>query len=189
MKKIFTYAVLTLAALALSTHIPHKAHAAILGAPFIPEIDQRFNALEGPNGINTSYPAFRNDSNAVLHTAQATWDFSVNGGATGTTDLHVSIPKNAIIIRSWVYTLTNPITTAGGTISFKCENASDIIAATAAESYGSYPGSIDGASTGAASAFKYIDNAAASCDIQVVIATGAVTAGKLTAYVQYVLHK
>lgn len=165
-----------------------NTHAAIKGAPFLPEIDARFNALEGPSFINGKYANFRADSVAVKHTAQATYNFATNGGAVGTHSLLVQIPKNAVIVRSYAYSITKPTTSASGTLAFTCENAGDLVAATAAASYAAAGASIDGASTGAASVFKYIDTAG-PCTISAVIATGALTAGEVTVFSEYVLHQ
>lgn len=166
-----------------------KAHAAILGTPYIPEIDARFNALEGPSQLNFNYASTRADSVAVKHTAQATWDFAVNTGAIGTYDLGVNIPKNSIITRSYLFSVTKPTTSASGTMGFYCQATGDIIATTtAAATYATAGLAFDGASTGSASTFKYIGSAS-TCDIHAVIATGAMTAGKVTAYIEYVLNK
>ena len=164
------------------------AHADLEGAPFLPEIDRRFDAIEQGNHIKSgSYPAGASDGHYVSQMAQATYDFSVQTGATGTYSLGVKLPANAIITESWVYSITKPTTSASGTLAFKCQNASDILAATAAASFASAGASIDGSSTAATAAnFKYTT---AACTIQAVIATGALTAGKVTAYVEYTIHK
>lgn len=175
--------------LMLAISLPTISHADIQGAPFEPEVDARFNALEGPSHISTNYPNFSADSVAVLHTAQATWDFAVQTGAIGTYDLGVKLPKNAIFVRSWLYSTTKPTTSASGTMGFYCQASGDIIATTtAAATYATAGMAFDGTSTGSASTFKYLDNLS-TCDIHAVIATGALTAGKVTAYVEYVLHK
>ena len=167
-----------------------NAFADIEGAPFLPEIDARFNAIEqGNHFVNNKFPMGSADGHYVKQIAQATYDYSKQGataGATGTYDLGISIPANAIILQSWVYSITKPTTSASGTLAFKCQNTSDILATTAAASFAAAGASIDGSSTGAAAAFKYIT---AKCDIQAIVATGALTAGKVTAYVEYVIHQ
>lgn len=173
--------------------VPQPAFADIENAPFMPETDRRFNAIEQGNHLNYScFPSGSCDGHWVRQTAQATYNYAVEGataGATGTYTLPgpVSIPAGAIIQRSWVYSITQPTTSASGTLAFKCQNTSDILAATAAASFASAGASIDGASnTGGASTFKYITTA---CNIQAVVATGALTAGKVTAYVEYLVHQ
>jgi hypothetical protein len=162
------------------------SYAAILNAPFMPEIDARFNALEGGNVIPTTYPIGSADGHEIQGLAQATYDFSKVGGAIGTYSLGVKLPANAIITQSYLYSITQPTTAASGTLAFQCQNANDIITATAAASYSSAGAAIAGSSTAAASAFKYTT---AACTIQATIATGALTAGKVTAFVEYVVHK
>lgn len=163
-----------------------SAHASLQGAPFMPEIDARLNALEGGFTIPLTYPIGSADGHQQAELVQVTYDFAKQTGAVGTYSLGVTIPANAVIKRSYIYSITQPTTSASGTLAFKCQNASDVLAATAAASFGAAGASIDGASTGAASAFKYTT---AACTLQAVIATGALTAGKVTAYVEYVVHK
>lgn len=162
------------------------AHAAILNAPFNPEEDARFNALEGGNTIPQTYPVGAADGHNVPQLAQATYNFATQGGAVGTISLGVKLPKNAIIHQAWLYSITKPTTSASGTLAFTCQNAGDVGAATAAASYAAAGASIAGAATGAASAFTYTT---AACTIQAVIATGALTAGKVTAFVEYTVHQ
>ena len=167
-----------------------NAFADIEGAPFLPEIDARFNAIEqGNHYLQNSFPSGAADGHYAMQEAKATYDYSKQGataGATGTYDLKVSIPKNAIIQRSFIYSLVQPTTSASGTLAFKCQNTSDILATTAAASFAAAGASIDGSSTGSASTFKYTT---AACDIQAIVATGALTAGKVTVVVRYTVHQ
>lgn len=163
------------------------ALADIQGAPFTPEADRRFDAIEQGNHYKyNSYPQGSADGHWAGQVAQASYNFSTLTGQTGTYNLGVSLPNNAIITQSWIYSTIKPTTSAGGTLAFKCQNTSDILAATAAASFASAGASIDGVSTGAAANFKYMT---AKCNLQAVIATGALTAGNVTAYVEYVVHK
>lgn len=164
------------------------AHAAILGAPYQPEVDSRFDAIEqGAFMKQGLYPQGAADGVGIKHYVKATYDFAKQGGAVGTyTILTPALPKNAVITRSYIYSITQPTTAASGTLAFKCQNASDILAATAAASFGAAGAAIDGASTGAAANFKYTT---AACNIQAVIATGALTAGKVAVYVEYAIHQ
>lgn len=162
------------------------AHADLQGAPFSPEVDKRFNAIEQGNHINTLYPHGASDGHNVKQLAQATYDFAKQTGAIGTYDLGIGLPAKAIVVRSYAYSTTKPTTGASGTLAFQCQDAGNLVAATAAASYGAAGASIDGAATGAASAFQY---PSAKCNIKAVIATGALTAGKVTVYVEYVVHQ
>lgn len=163
------------------------ANAAILGAPYMPEVDRRFDAIEQGAKIKQGvYPQGSVDGVAIKHYAKATYDFAKSGGAVGTIDLGIGLPANAIITRSYVYSITAPTGSVGATLAFQCQNASDVLAATGFASFGAAGASIDGASTGAASAFKYLT---AACNIKAVIATAALTAGKLAVYVEYSIHQ
>lgn len=179
--KSFIFSLTLLAVLAL------PAHAAIKGSPFLPEVDQRFNALEqGMTIPSKTYPQGSADGIAVKHYAKATYDFAKKGGAIGTIDLGVGLPANAIITRSYIYSITAPTAGVGGTLAFQCQNAGDVLAATGFASFGAAGASIDGASTGAASAFKYLT---AACTVKAVIAAAAFTAGKVVVYVEYSIHQ
>lgn len=188
MKKLFLVLILAMTSI--------TAYADIEGAPFMPESDKRFNAIEQGNHYKiNSYPVGAADGHWARQLAMATYDFSSlggsstanpNGAGAGIYDLKIALPANAIITQTWLYSLTKPTTSASGTLAFYCQNASDILAATAAASYATAGASIDGSSTGAAAAFKYLT---AACDIKAKIATGALTAGKVTAYVEYVVHQ
>jgi hypothetical protein len=176
MKKLFL--LLALAATAVS------AHAYIGGTPFLPEIDARFNALEQGNIPPTTFPMGAADGHYVKQIAKATYDFSKYTGAVGTYNLGVSLPANAIILHSFVYSITQPTTSASGTLALKCQNTGDILATTAAASFGAAGASIEGAATG--TTYKYTT---AACNLQAVIATGALTAGKVAVYVEYAVHQ
>lgn len=158
------------------------AHAEIKGSPFSPEADVRFNKLEE----NYATGLVGKDGHHVKQVLQVTYDFSVSGGAIGTITLPQKLPKGAIIQRSYVYSVTQPTTSASGTLAFQCQNSGDVLAATAAASFGAAGASIDGASTGSAANFKYITS---ECSMKAVIATGALTAGKVIAIVEYVTQK
>lgn len=163
------------------------SYADIEGAPFLPEIDARFNALEQGNHLLTnSFPSGAADGHYVKQSVQATYDFAKYTGGTGTYDLGVSLPKNAIFVRSYVWSLTKPTTSASGTLEFKCQNSHDIMNPTAAASFASAGAAVDAIQSGAASNFSTVT---ASCDIKAVIATGALTAGKVTVYLDYVIHQ
>ncbi len=165
------------------------ARADIEGAPFLPEEDVRFNAIEQGNHYKQyCVPAGSCDGHYAKQTAQATYDFTVNGGSStvnsGTVDLGVALPAKATILRSYLYVNTQPQTSNSGTLAFFCQTANNIKTATAAASWAT--GWVDGAATGASSVFGDIT---AACNISAKIATGALTAGKVTAYVEYVTHK
>jgi hypothetical protein len=177
---------LLVAACLFVTTVPQHAHADIEGAPFIPEIDRRFNALEQGNHYNYNFPSGSIDSHYSRQFVQATYNFAVNGGAVGTHGLSgLSMPKNAIFIRSSAYSITQPVG-AGATLSFFCAAAGDIVPATAPGAYAAAGASIDGTETGPAANFHYT---AAPCNIQYTIAGAPLTAGEVTVYLEYEVHQ
>ena len=179
MKKLFLVALLALTSI--------TAYADIEGAPFIPEIDKRFDAIEQGQHLNTGvYPGGSADGQYVRHLAQATYNFAVQTGGVNSYDLGVTIPKNAIIEKSWLWSITKPTTSASGTLAFNCNSYPLFKAATAAASYASAGAAIDGIETGTAANMSAVS---ANCDIKAQIATGALTAGKVTIYVEYVIHQ
>jgi hypothetical protein len=136
-------------------------------SPYGPKLDARLNKLE------------------VQYVAKFQYDFSYYGGDTGTYSLGVYLPANAIITRSFLYVDTQLVDDGSGTLAFHCEDANNI--KTATDMTGSSAGAfIEGESTGASSAFK--GSIAARCEITATIATAAITAGKITGWVKYVVH-
>ena len=168
------------------------AMADIKGAPYIPEIDCRFNALEQGQTLASGcsgFPIGSADGHYVKQVAKATYDFSKKGGAVGSIPLGVTIPANAIETRSYLYSITQPTTSASGTLAFYCASSTnpDLKQATAAASYPAAGSSADGTQSGVASNFSVVGTSA--CTINAKIATGALTAGKVVLYVEYVVHQ
>jgi hypothetical protein len=116
--------------------------------------------------------------------AVAVYDFAVQGGTQAAFNLGVALPAKSTIIRSWIYTKTQ-LVGASSQMAISCETANNIKTATdlTGNAAGSY---VEGASTGAASAFKDIVSA---CNITATISVANLTAGKLDIYVQYVVHE
>lgn len=175
------------------------AYASRQGAPFIPEVDARFDCIESGFCTGSSYtpPGFAagsivesklqalgNTGLNELRVAKATWSFAANGGAISTIPLGVTIPANATMIRSWIYIKTAVTGTSTGTIAFKCANANDIFTATD-ETGSSSDTFVEGVQTGTAANFKKVTTA---CVVSIVIATQAMTAGVVDAFVEYVVH-
>jgi len=121
-----------------------------------------------------------------IQVAIASYDFAVQGGATGTVDLlgldgkPVVIPQNAIIVDSLIDVLTPCTTSASGTIALTAQTAADLRAATAAATY---TGLLAGIPVGtAATSIKMT----ADRTLRATIATGAITAGKFNLIVEYI---
>lgn len=159
-----------------------SAHASLRGTPFLPESDSRFDALEGQSTVNAT---------AGVHPKQlavATWDYSIHGGSStvGAISLGVALPNGALITRSYGFiesTLTAP---AGPGAKFEvgCGSAANIIPLLDYQQYGSQA-VIEGTATGASNVIQKVN---ANCNISATFTTNSVTAGKATAYVEYVLH-
>lgn len=142
-------------------------------------------------GLNRRVSQFKTKAAQLIDQAEektvvATYDFDKHGGSTGTIGLGRYLPANAVITRSWLHIDTALVSGGTGTIAFSCEDANNIKTATYLG--GSSTGDlVEGASTGAASAF--VTSIAAKCEISAVLAVQAFTAGKASAYVRYFIHK
>ena len=129
---------------------------------------------------------------------KATYDRSIHPGyTTADIPLGVYLPANALITRSYIYTVTpqtHSLTGAGVqdnsttfTTAVFCEDANNIKTATG---FGTSAagGLIEGQSTGAASAF--VGSIADKCQINVRFASvdgGIVSAGKFNVFLNYVV--
>lgn len=117
-----------------------------------------------------------------LRVVRATYDFSTMGGATtAAISLGQTLPAGAIIIRSWIDTKTALTSTGSATVALKLASSNDVKTATG---YASFSGIIEGAQTGAASAFLKLS---AAKTLTMNIATAQLTAGKFTAFLEYVV--
>ncbi len=183
-----------LLALAVSL-ISLSAQAAIIGTPFSPEEDLRFNALETGSSIGAraitetmlATPAAGTTGLFPARVAKAIWDPS---GITGQRtvaphDLGVMIPAHSIITRAWFYTKTSVTSTSNnGTIAFSCQAANDIFSAADIDSSSGVAGSIGaGVEDGDPANMKYMTGA---CDIVATVGTNAFLTGKIDLFVEYV---
>jgi hypothetical protein len=118
-----------------------------------------------------------------------TYDFAVQGGATGTIPLldintgkKISLPVGAIVIRSWVDVQTPCTTSDAGTVALTTgQTAADIMAPTAAASV---TGILEGVSTGTAANMKKISSTAKT---PAAVIANNITNGKFRVFMQYVL--
>ena len=179
---------LSLLLLIMGVAAPH-ARADIENAPFIPEIDRRFNAIEQGNHYQYSkFPMGSADGHWTQQAVQATYNFATMGGAISYQDLGISLPAGAVVTQAGAWSLTKPTTSASGTLAFTC-GASPVFTflnATAAASYASAAAAIAGNSNGTITNWSTITT---KCDINALIATGALTAGKVTLFVNYWMHQ
>jgi type V secretory pathway adhesin AidA len=122
------------------------------------------------------------------HVVKGIYDFSVDGGAVGTTYLkdengnEINLPSGAIIKQVFTYEATNVTTSASGTLSFGVEGVAvdTLLTATAAASFS---GIQAGTQTGVAANMTRLS---ADGKLTASIATGALTAGKVFVFVEFV---
>ena len=175
----------------LAMSLMNTAMADIENAPFMPEIDRRFDALEQGNHIKQGlYPQGAADGHYVKQYVKATYDFTTMGGASTVHDLGVSIPANAVETRSWVYDIVQPVTNgSGAVIAFYCAGSVSNPDLKQPIGAGAYPAAgkvADGTQSGAATQFSTV---ASKCEINAAIQTGAITAGKIVLFVEYSIHQ
>ena len=166
----------------------HSALADIEGAPFIPEIDRRFDALEQGNHLRQgAYPIGTQDGHWVQQEVQATWNFAKQGGtSTVAFDLGVSLPKNAVITQTGIWSLTQPVAVLGGNLAFYCQNQYNLLNPTAAASFGAAGAAIAGTQNNTITNWSTVT---AKCDIMAKIGGNVLTAGEVTIFVNYMIHQ
>lgn len=149
----------------------------------MPEVDSRFNALEA--AINGTAGNTTNGL-GVKRLARVQWNATTQGTA-GAWALGASLPAGAIILRDYFYVDTLPVATGAPTLALSCETANNIFSAAGVSVANGYSSglAVDGVSTGASTAFKKITSA---CSLNATVASGSYSAGKLTLWVEYVVH-
>ena len=119
---------------------------------------------------------------------QATYDVAVEGGGTGTHELGISIPDNAIITRAFLDVLTRPSQAsgaAGASLAVTINSSGDVLAAKHAGTFSS--GSLlEGLQTGGTSAMV---KTTAVRPLKVEVTNAALTAGKVLVYLEYVVSE
>ena len=108
--------------------------------------------------------------------ARDIYDFSIHGGAVGTLTLPLAIPDNAIITECIVDVLADPARGGAATIALGLNTTTDLLAATAIAS-----GTGVVVAKDSAAAFKLT----AERNLQLTIATAALTAGRLAVYLKW----
>lgn len=114
--------------------------------------------------------------------AYGAYDFAKQGGATGTYDSGITLPKGAVIREVFFDVITAGTTSASGTMSFGANTTTDLKAALAAASW---TGIVAGIPVFTAATMV---KTTAVRNLVWTIATGAFTAGKVNVYVDYVLQ-
>lgn len=107
-------------------------------------------------------------------------------GEIGAHTLGVTLPANAVITRSYFKIITQFSDAGSGTVALSCEDADNI--KTATDITGSSANAfVEGASTGAASAF--VRGIASACVITATVAGSNQDTGKLVGWVEYVIEE
>lgn len=172
-------------------------------SPFSPALNKRLNQIEAGTTLDTGSVTsakildgtiveadFASQAVDGLHPARvARFEYAcaTDTCTVGAHTLGVFLPAKAVIIRSYFQVIAQFTDTGTCTIALSCEDANNI--KTATDISGSSAGAfVDGASTGAASAF--VGSIAAACEITATVADGgscAISAGKLIGFVHYVV--
>lgn len=113
------------------------------------------------------------------NTAYGQYDFSKQGGAIGSYDSGIHLPNGAIIREVFFDVITAGTTSLSGTVSFDANSTGDLKAALAAASW---TGKVAGIPVYTAASMVKLT---AARTLLFSIATGALTAGKINAYVDY----
>lgn len=155
---------LTMFAALVMAHGFGSCSMALASTPFMPEVEARFKAAEVKKVVKVKYSV------------------AANGGTIGARGLGVKLPPNIVITRSYFRVDTQFVDGGSGTVALSCEDANNIKTATdiTGSSAGTY---VEGASTGAASAF--VASIAAPCEITATVAGADQTDGALTLWVEY----
>ena len=135
-----------------------------------------------------SMAAVSGDGLNQKRTARATYDVAVDLGTIAAHGLGITIPANAIIVRSWFYTVTQFVDAGAGTVAISCETANNIFSAA------DITGNADGVLVdGIQQAFSTFDGTGAAgilgaaCELTATVATAAQSAGKLVLFVEYMV--
>ena len=130
--------------------------------------------MENTLGVGGSYWAF------------GLYEFALDGGAVGDIALRGApvIPSGAVIINALIYVDTVPTSGGAATIAIKTEGAADI---NAADAISGAPWSSTGAKRGDFDADTAPILTTAARTITATVATAALTAGKFSVFVEYIV--
>jgi len=123
--------------------------------------------------------------------ARATYDFSVDGGATGDIGLGVTLPDNAIITHAWYEVLTTFTSATSDAVTIALgiptDDAAGIVAALAVADESAIwdAGYHETIQDGTAAAFS--EKCTAARELTLTIGVEAATAGKLILFCEYVV--
>ncbi len=95
-----------------------NSFAALKGAPFIPEEDQRFDALENQTAAAAAISRVY---------AKAVYDVAIQGGSSTSHDLGVVLPSGAVIENIHVYINTAFAQGTFGSVALQCYGTNDLM--------------------------------------------------------------
>jgi hypothetical protein len=155
-------------------------------SPFIPEVENRFVAIESTNttqgtDIDAAEAAIVvTQGTHKIKTVTATYDFAVDGGDVGAISSSLTIPDNAVIVGCYIDILTAMSSTGNnGTMAVHLQSANDILSAVDGDTLS---GIVACVPTGtAASSFKLT----AARVLTFTIATNAMLSGKFVVVIRY----
>lgn len=150
--------------------------------PFKTQVQKKLYKLED---VSATSEYATKEGHFQVRVAKVIYDTATDGGTIATRGLGVFLPAKALIKQAWFYIDQQFVDAGSGTVALFCEDANNIFSA--ADITGSAVGTItSGVQTGtAANMSKAI---ASPCEISAVVAGSAQTAGKLTLWVEYVVH-
>lgn len=158
------------------------AQAAIIGAPFLPEVDTRFNNIEQSL---YSAPESGNSGISVSHHVKGIFNISASGTYTATNTL--LLPQNAIIQQAFWYSSASGTPPSGTTLAFQCDAANDVYTATDISTIQTNAITA-GVETGTA-ATMHLVTTSGGCTPKAVLGVHNVTAGVVNLFLDYVLAK
>jgi hypothetical protein len=150
--------------------------------PFKTKVQEKLHALDD---ISSTATYATQEGHHSLRVAKVVYDVAADGGTIGARGLGVFLPAKALIKQAWFYVDTQFVDAGTGTVALSCEDANNIYTAT--DITGQAVGTVtSGAATGVAA--NMVKAIAAQCEITATVAGAAQTAGKLTLWVEYVVH-
>lgn len=105
----------------------------------------------------------------------ALYDFAVKGGAVGVINLGLMVPANVIVHEGFVWTQVAPTSGGSATVALRLNSGADTLGATA----------IGDLTLNSVTRITLTPRTTAETELKAVIATAALTAGKLLAYMRW----
>jgi hypothetical protein len=157
--------------------VANMAYASLKGAPYQPEVDQRFDALENVNSSNAE------------RSVKVTYDVVANGTSSVTPiGLGQYLPAKAVVTKVLTYIDTQFVDDGTGSVQLQCEDSANLMASTDITGYavGAVHLGVPNPATPTVT-----DSIAAQCEIKAVEAAcyncRLPSAGKIEAFINYII--